>query len=216
MVGVGGRSKACENCRRRRVKCGKKYIVRTILRLLRNICIDLARPCCLRCQKARLLCSGPRGISIVHYSGPKDTARFPACPVDNDVDSQMVQASVQHILKPLTVPHDDMYQAFTQAHLLSGVEAISVDPGIDRVITGKCFLALSTAYFGIKHHEKTVFTRGLSRYSIALQTVHDALRDEGASRSFDLLEAVMIMQVIEVTDKPESKLLMLTKVVPGL
>lgn len=52
--------------------------------------------------------------------------------------------------------------------------------------------------------------------SIALQTVHDALRDEGASRSFDLLEAVMIMQVIEVSDKPESKLLMLTKVVSGL
>ena len=127
-----------------------------------------------------------------------------------------VQALVQGIPKPLTVPHDDMYQAFTRSHLLTGVEAISVDPGIDRVITGKCFLALSTTYFGIKHHEKAVVTQGLSRYSTALQTVHEALIDEAASRSFDLLEAVMIMQVIEVSDKPGSKSLMLIKVVLGL
>jgi hypothetical protein len=128
----------------------------------------------------------------------------------------MVQALVHHIPKPLTVPHDDMYQAFTQAHLLAGVEAISVDPGIDRVVTGKCFLALSTTYFGIKHHEKAVTAQGLSRYGTALQTVHNALTDEDASRSFDLLEAVMIMQVIEVREDLEKKLLMLTKVVPDL
>jgi hypothetical protein len=187
-----------------------------MLRLLKDICTDLARPCCLRCQKARLSCSGPREISIVHYSGPKDTARSSARPVDNDVNCQVVQALIQHIPKPLTVPHDDMYQAFTQAHLLTGVEAISVDSSIDRVITGKCFLALSTTYFGIKHHETAVVTQGLSRYSTALQTVHKALTDEGASRSFDLLEAIMIMQVIEVREDLERKLLMLTKVVPDL
>jgi hypothetical protein len=128
----------------------------------------------------------------------------------------MMQALVQHIPKLLTVPHDDKYQAFTQVHLLTGVEAVSVDPGIDRVITGKCFLALSTTYFGIKHHEKAAITQGLSRYSSALQTVHEALTDEGASRSFDLLEAVMIMEVIEVSDEPKSKLLMLTRLVPSL
>ncbi|KAH8168490.1 fungal zn(2)-Cys(6) binuclear cluster domain-containing protein [Sarocladium implicatum] len=40
MVGVAGRSKACHNCRKRRVACG------------------LERPHCLRCQKAGLDCSG--------------------------------------------------------------------------------------------------------------------------------------------------------------
>ena len=73
-----------------------------------------------------------------------------------------------------------------------------MDPDIDRAITGKCFLALSTTYFGIKHHETAVTARELSRYGAALQTVHEALADDHASSSFDVLEAVMIMAVIEV------------------
>ncbi|PVI04587.1 hypothetical protein DM02DRAFT_585902 [Periconia macrospinosa] len=40
MVGVAGKSKACINCKRRRVKCG------------------LERPGCLRCEKARTKCLG--------------------------------------------------------------------------------------------------------------------------------------------------------------
>lgn len=110
-----------------------------------------------------------------------------------------------HITRPLIVLHDDLYQAFTHSRLLNGIEAISVDPGIDRAITGKCFLALSTTYFGIKHREKAVTAQGLSRYGTALQTVHEALANEDASRSFDLLEAVMIMQVIEVCTLTEKK-----------
>ncbi|USP74654.1 hypothetical protein yc1106_01928 [Curvularia clavata] len=101
------------------------------------------------------------------------------------------------IMKPLTVPHDDLYQAFTHSQLITGVETFTIDPGIDRSITAECFLALSTTYFGMKHHEKTVITQGLSRYSAALQTVHKALADENASRSFDVLEAVMIIAVVE-------------------
>ncbi|KAH7070277.1 hypothetical protein FB567DRAFT_217434 [Paraphoma chrysanthemicola] len=42
MVNVGGRSKGCSACRRRRVKC------------------DLTQPVCLRCQRAGLDCDGPR------------------------------------------------------------------------------------------------------------------------------------------------------------
>jgi len=114
---------------------------------------------------------------------------------------------------PLTVPRDDLYQAFTHSHLLPGVEAILVDPGVDRTMTGACFLALSTTYFGIKHHEKAVTTRGLSRCGAALQTVHEALTDERASTSFDVLEAVMIMAVIEVCSLIERSNLGLTRLV---
>jgi hypothetical protein len=85
-----------------------------------------------------------------------------------------------------------------RTYLLTGFEAILVDPGTDRAIRGECFLALSTTYFGLKYHEQAVATRGLSQHGAALQTVHKALADEDASRSFDVLEAVMIMAVIEV------------------
>ncbi|KAF1832296.1 hypothetical protein BDW02DRAFT_571215 [Decorospora gaudefroyi] len=40
MVGVAGKSRACADCRRRRVKC------------------DFRRPSCLRCEKAKLSCQG--------------------------------------------------------------------------------------------------------------------------------------------------------------
>ncbi|KAF2424427.1 hypothetical protein EJ08DRAFT_416372 [Tothia fuscella] len=40
MVGVSGKSKACHDCKRRRVKC------------------DFGRPGCLRCQKAKISCHG--------------------------------------------------------------------------------------------------------------------------------------------------------------
>lgn len=39
---------------------------------------------------------------------------------------------------------------------------------------------------------------GLGRYSCALKNVQNALRDPHASRSFDILEAIMIMIVMEV------------------
>lgn len=118
--------------------------------------------------------------------------------------------------RTLTVPRDDLYQAFTHSHLLFGVEGVLVDPGIDRAITGECFLALSTTYFGIKHYETAVTTRGLTRYGAALHTVHGALADDVASRSFDVLEAVMIMAVIEVRPLMERPILKLTQVVSDL
>jgi hypothetical protein len=136
--------------------------------------------------------------------------------VEHGVHGSKVQAPELQITRPLTVAHDDLYQAFTHSHLLTGIEAILVDPGVDRAITGECFLALSTTYFGIKHHEKAVTTRGLSRYGAALQTVHEALADEVASRSFDVLEAVMIMAVIEVRPLMERPILKLTQVVSDL
>jgi hypothetical protein len=133
--------------------------------------------------------------------------------VEHGVHGSKVQAPELQITRPLTVAHDDLYQAFTHSHLLTGIEAILVDPGVDRAITGECFLALSTTYFGIKHHEKAVTTRGLSRYGAALQTVHEALADEVASRSFDVLEAVMIMAVIEVCSIVDLLILNLTEAV---
>ncbi|UPX12199.1 uncharacterized protein EKO05_0002762 [Ascochyta rabiei] len=61
-----------------------------------------------------------------------------------------------------------------------------------------CFLALSTTYFGIKHHKMTVTSLGLRRYGAALQAVHEALADDNVSRIIDVIEAVMIMAVIEL------------------
>jgi hypothetical protein len=158
----------------------------------------LARPFCLRCQKARISCAGPRGITIVPYGGIKNTARSSVNAVEDDWRSPTERVLDLNITRTLAVPYDEVYQAFTHSRLLSGLDTVPRDSEFDGAIAGKCFLALSTTYFGIKHHEKAVTSHGLSRYSSALQTVHKALGDESASRSFDLLEAIVIMQVTEV------------------
>lgn len=44
-----------------------------------------------------------------------------------------------------------------------------------------------------------ITARGLLKYGGALRIVHEALAKDDASRSFDLLEAVMIMALIEVS-----------------
>jgi hypothetical protein len=102
-------------------------------------------------------------------------------------------------IQSLAVPCDDVYLAFTHSRLLTGVEKILVGPWIDCAVTSECFLALSTTYFGVEQREKSIMVHGLSRYGAALQTLHKALADSVASRSFDVLEAVMIMALIEAS-----------------
>ncbi|KAF2033009.1 hypothetical protein EK21DRAFT_98575 [Setomelanomma holmii] len=176
MVGIGGRSKACDNCRQRRVKC------------------DLTRPACLRCRKRRLQCGGPQDIAIIPY---KDQSHAVVSSSNTERTSVMNNSPCCRVATTLSIPHDAVYISYTHTHLLDGNEAIVLRPSIDRSITSECFLALSTTYFGIKHRQKWIVTCGLSRYGGAIRSVHEALAKDDASRSFDVLEAVMIMAVIE-------------------
>ncbi|KAH7394902.1 hypothetical protein DE146DRAFT_615659 [Phaeosphaeria sp. MPI-PUGE-AT-0046c] len=61
MVGVAGKSKACHDCKRRRVKC------------------DLVKPCCLRCEKVGLACRGyDKNTIFVNRTLSKQSARATA------------------------------------------------------------------------------------------------------------------------------------------
>ncbi|KAF2791178.1 hypothetical protein K505DRAFT_376973 [Melanomma pulvis-pyrius CBS 109.77] len=179
MVGVGGRSKACDNCRRRHVKC------------------DLATPKCRRCIKARLQCDGPRGIAIIPYDGQNKSSQT----VNEHRDGVGVSTTGRGLVMPinlrLSVPHEDIFRAFIHSHLLLGNEEIVIAPEVDHPISAQCFLALSATYFGIKHEQKAITQYGLRRYGSALSVVYKALANDDESRSFDVLEAVMIMALIE-------------------
>lgn len=103
-----------------------------------------------------------------------------------------------HVPEAIQIPYDDVYMTFTHSQLLTGTEEIIVAPDQSRALTGECFLALSTTYFGLRHHEKPIMAHGLLRYGAAIQTVHETLANNDASQSLDVLEAVIIMTVIEV------------------
>jgi hypothetical protein len=66
------------------------------------------------------------------------------------------------------------------------------------VLVEKSFLALSTVFFGLDHHEKSVVNRGFRRYGNALGLVRQALGDQSRYQSFDLLESIIIMALFEV------------------
>jgi hypothetical protein len=65
MVGVAGKSKACHDCRRRRVKVRKRYqnLARSLAEQITSKC-DFRKPGCLRCEKAGTKCFGYKRDSI--------------------------------------------------------------------------------------------------------------------------------------------------------
>ncbi|KAK0369429.1 hypothetical protein CLIM01_13210 [Colletotrichum limetticola] len=196
MVGVGGRSKACDHCRRRRVKC------------------DLTAPECARCVKAQLKCGGCRGLSFIQYNGPR--AATPGTDVSDIsqaapiIGSKTTAHSVVVPRKNEIIPTqigkqyltlgsmDDVYASYAMNHLLHESEEVVVNPDINRTLTNKCFVALSTTIFGIDKKEPHVLQHGLYRYGTALKALNRALSDPRESRSFDVLEAITVMAVFEM------------------
>ncbi|KAK1635579.1 hypothetical protein BDP81DRAFT_322140 [Colletotrichum phormii] len=175
MVGVGGRSKACDHCRRRRVKC------------------DLAAPECARCVKAHLKCGGCRGLSFIQYNGHRTTH-------DATDVSDMHEIIPIQIAQPYVTPWsmDDVYASYAMDHLLHESEEVVVKSGTNRTLTNQCFIALSTTIFGIDQKEPQVLQHGLHRYGTALKALNRALSDPKESRSFDVLEAIIVMAVFEM------------------
>ncbi|GKT45955.1 uncharacterized protein ColSpa_06136 [Colletotrichum spaethianum] len=94
---------------------------------------------------------------------------------------------------------DDIFISYALTYLLRESEGIVVKPGTDRTLTNECFVALSTTIFGIDNMEKRVLQRGLQRYGVALKALNQALSDPRECRSFDVLEAIIIMALFEVS-----------------
>jgi hypothetical protein len=95
---------------------------------------------------------------------------------------------------------DDVFTSYPFMKLMHGQERASVSPGVSRgQVSEKCFLALSTAFFGAEHKQATLVRLGFHRYGAALVEVKSALGDSMQCHSYDLLESVVIMALIEVS-----------------
>ncbi|KAK6860923.1 hypothetical protein PG995_004559 [Apiospora arundinis] len=95
-------------------------------------------------------------------------------------------------------PEDDVFAAFTICHLLRGN-----DHGLgplelgQATLSSRCFVALSTVFFGLEHRHGSITQRGVRRYTHALAELNQALSDPQACRTFGLLEAVVVMTLFE-------------------
>ena len=176
MVGVSGRSKACGSCRRRRVKC------------------DETRPVCRRCVKAKIECTGYPSTTFIHYHWNNNpSVNLPSSVNDRPLQPGSLDTIVSYDrLKgrgPLASVHldrglglnylqDDIFVAYTCTHLLQGQEHEDkerLQHGFATGLSDQCFLALSIAYFGIEHREKSITERGFRRYGGALTALNAAL-----------------------------------------
>ncbi|KAL7913607.1 hypothetical protein GGI35DRAFT_217089 [Trichoderma velutinum] len=195
MVGVGGRSRACDECRRRRIKC------------------DLTTPHCKRCLKAGLHCGGSRGLSILQYDGQSGRAVLSnmsstAVAISNTTLGQdasssgashldnMNPASPWSIYRPQII-HEDIFITYTISQLLKDGADASPMPGSSGGLAKQCLVALSTTYFGIAHMEQEILRRGMSKYGKSLRILNQRLGDQSASRTLDVLESIMIMALFE-------------------
>jgi hypothetical protein len=98
------------------------------------------------------------------------------------------------------ISSDEIFVNYTLAHLLRSSDQWdqTVVSGIDRTLSDQCFLALATSYFGNEHREKMLVDRGFRRYGTALKGLHEALCDVSKSKTYDVLESVIVMALFEV------------------
>ena len=163
---------------------------------------DLSTPQCGRCIKARLECGGPRGITIIPFNGQRrplrsiSSAPVDSCPVGTGATALVNFGQLNLQLQPgPSFSRDDIFISFTRSTFMPEADFLWLAPG---TIAAESFMALATTYFGIKRQERAIAQYGFKRYSEALKNVHAALEEFNSSQSVDLLEAVMIMALIEV------------------
>ncbi|EAT80223.1 hypothetical protein HBH56_096030 [Parastagonospora nodorum] len=185
MVGVPGRSKGCQNCRRRHVKC------------------DLKKPQCGQCTKSQLACGGPLDLAFVVYDGAHSRDEHKPS-TSNDPGTSLVKHKKEasrpgsfEAVFSLPQARDEVFTAFTRHHLLPENGHIVVPRDAGGSITTRCFQALSYTYFGVKHHDQYITQDGLAKYGRALGVLNGTLAKPQAAHSFDVLGSVTIMAIIE-------------------
>jgi hypothetical protein len=95
--------------------------------------------------------------------------------------------------------NDDIFAAYAVSKLLRGNgEMVETPPIVGKALKTKCFIALSTIYFGIEHLDNSVTRRGLQRYGYALTELNQALGNPRLQKTSDTLEAVGLMTILEV------------------
>jgi hypothetical protein len=122
-----------------------------------------------------------------------------------DADSS-TRIRYEYQLLPL---EDNIFMSFTQANIMDGHQHYATSLSWLAPEKGqlalKCYLALSTTYFGAEHREPNLVRRGLYQYGKALRELNLALGDSSRCQSYDLLESVVVMATFEARLKPKNR-----------
>ncbi|KAL6408576.1 hypothetical protein AUP68_08436 [Ilyonectria robusta] len=195
MVNIGGRSKGCSTCRRRRVKC------------------DESRPICRRCQRWNFECDGPRTTTFIHAESVTSSERL----VERTGSATLGGRSASDLANPrpllqraLGVVGFDVFICYTRDHLLRGGFIVSVIADIEpldilrsesivahRRVSHQALLSFVTILFGEQHHQVDITRRGYAMYSVALERLNEALSDTTRHTSDEIIVAVATLAISE-------------------
>ncbi|KAJ5281847.1 hypothetical protein N7478_007219 [Penicillium angulare] len=208
MVGVGGRSKGCKTCRRRRVKC------------------DEGKPKCARCHKAGKICEGYTQFvefhdettriagkdfqiqtsnspgftgspqSITSQPGVQTTfiTEYPFFPVKADPGWDEHSIFTTYLVDRLFTwqKPQAQYSSFSWMPVLVGR---TENEGL---LAYTSLRALATSFFAKVHGEPSIMHKGTAFYSRALRVLQDQLQDSELVFDDDVLLSVFCLSVYEL------------------
>ncbi|KAH7364166.1 hypothetical protein BKA65DRAFT_490606 [Rhexocercosporidium sp. MPI-PUGE-AT-0058] len=194
MVNVGGRSKGCTTCRKRRVKCDEEH------------------PTCLRCRKSGLECDGPKrattfivGKVIKSRRSTKDGSKDP------DTDLSFCHSHIPQVAL-LGSSQSEVYICFALKHLRRGgtielttrtIQSTDIVPARAPAtihhghISHQAILSFAAIFFGTQHRQAEITRMGFALYGMVLQRLNEALSDPVYNTKDDLIYAVVTLGILE-------------------
>lgn len=205
MVGVAGKSKACNDCKRRRVKCG------------------FERPGCARCAKAKIQCSGydqeviyvNRTLANPSTSAPTvlaraRTKRAKSCPIQDELDDLIELLSTSrktaspfrrkafHLLQKLYLPQpavadNDPNSGGSVTWVNAVCELEGPCSALDHALVAFCTAQVYITETGNVSHQLSV-----ERYHHALGLLSSVLSWEGEDRLDYILASIVVLSTCEL------------------
>ncbi|KAF2816878.1 uncharacterized protein BDZ99DRAFT_3630 [Mytilinidion resinicola] len=195
MVNVGGRSKGCSNCRRRRVKC------------------DERRPICVRCERIGISCTGVKETAFIdtnirfQFDGRgKDLVLPSRKTANNNFQAPELGIPISRTLSYSAV-QDDFCILYTRDQILRGGPIELASELVQEMIPSQqtkysrilesAVMGLSMSFFGSQHRDSRLAHLGSLKYGAALKGLNDVLLDPECFMSDHVLLTVVTMIMYE-------------------
>ncbi|KAH7121625.1 hypothetical protein EDB81DRAFT_230961 [Dactylonectria macrodidyma] len=190
MVGVPGRSKGCNTCRKRRVKC------------------DETKPTCVRCTKGGFECLGYQRAQLWHHTS---TAPFPEMTLPRPNEASQPFMPISRISSPppelsLVAFQGDFCFSFMFSNFVwRSYGALWLDQAAQGKLGDLAFdttKALAQANFGRLNHKSNIELEGVIKYGNCLKTLAaDLGRCMECSQDLLVPILVLMMQAASQADR---------------
>ncbi|KAE9362848.1 hypothetical protein N431DRAFT_564997 [Stipitochalara longipes BDJ] len=195
MVNVGGRSKGCSNCRRRRVKC------------------DETQPVCGQCQKFDFECTGTKDITFVEGTIVKSRRNEKRRNVATPYAPGNSGSAVLRInsLNPLKENEIEVYICYLRWHpiLRGGPVALAlqrlqtnevIPAGTNATIIRifpQTLVSFAAVFFGVHHRQVQITNHGYAMYGVALKRLNQALSEPKCYTHDEIILSVVTLALLE-------------------